>query len=214
MEKSRQNNEEFPIKIRLAITDLWDYLRINDPIKEADAAFIFGEENITPVIKAAELYRLGCVKQLFFNSKKGTFGNPEWQKDEAEIYHYELLKQGVPKSIQHWQGLATNTLEEVQFAIPMMKNAGIDPKNVILIALPIHQRRAWATMQKQNPTIEFINIPSDQQLIINQTTLDRIISEMARFDKYANKGDIIKQKIPKTVEKAWKTILPYAKNPR
>lgn len=84
-----------------------------------------------------------------------------------------------------------------------MRKHGINPKKVIIVDRPLHQRREWATFAKTWPKIKFINCPADEPLIFNQFHLDIAVSELERLKIYEKKGDLVKQDFPDNVLLAW-----------
>ena len=102
--------------------------------------------------------------------------------------------------------LATNSLEEAVKSIPLMKKHRINPKKVIIVDRPEHQRREWATFTKQWPVIKFINCPADEPLIYSQKMLDLVVAELERLKKYSEKGDIVFQDFPKEVFESWQFL--------
>lgn len=200
---------EITDNIKRALRTLWDYLYIKDPLVTADAIFVFGELNLTPIYKAVNLYRQGLSKYIVFVSRGGTFRNPQWKEGEGSMYYKKLQQLSVPKEAIFWENQTTNTLDEVNRAIPFLKEHGFDAEALILIALPIHQRRVWVTFQKQYPHLKFINAPSDEPFVPSQQLIDRIVAEMKRIEDYGKKSDIEEQVLPHAVKEAWEQLKPY-----
>lgn len=196
------------IKLKQAVKIVYDYLSISDIPEEADCIFLVGGSSLLPTKKVVELYKKGYATKIFFDTKGGTFSNPEFMKQggEAVVFHNELLKLGVKNDDIFYKNKAMNTLEEVLMAIPLMKENGINPKSIILVDRPIHQRREWACFKKHFPEIKYINCPADEACDYSDETIKRIIMEMQRLEKYAIKGDLEFQKIPKVVAEAYNIL--------
>jgi len=192
-----KSHEEKRVELEKAIRTFFDYLRVEDKLEKSDAIFILGGSTIAPAEKAAELYKQGYAKYIVALAKRGTFSNPEWQVDEHQKYREVLEGLGVPSEAILTESIGTNTKIEAQEAIPFLKKKGIDPKQMILVSRPIHQRRAWGTFQAQHPDIKYINCPADEPLDINDLdTRKRLVAEAERILKYAKKGDVQRQEIP------------------
>ena len=187
-----------------AISSFYEYLNVSDKPDNADVIFILGGSSLKPVEKAAELYKEGFASKVAFISTGGKFGGEKiWHKPENEKYKEELIKLGVPEENIIEQGLSSNTLEEAKSAVPFLKEHVLALKKMILVARPVHQRRAWATFLKQHPGIKYLNCPADEQFDLNDIeAIKRLVGEAQRLLDYAKKGDIEKQEIPLEILKA------------
>lgn len=195
------------MELTQALTTIYSYLGVADPVKQADVIFICGGSSLLPVKKAAELYELGLASKIVVISNWGTFSAPETKaKGEAYQFARELMRLGVPKKDIYWQSLIGNSLEEAREALPFMQKHGLNPKTILLVDRPVHQRRAWATFTKWNPEIKFINVPADEPLKENKETKERVIAELERLVKYAQDGSLTKQEFPPEVLEAWKVL--------
>lgn len=172
-----------------------DFLKVEDPPEQADVIFILGGSSVAPVVRAAQLYKDGYAPNIAFVSIGGRFGGDHvWGVPEHIKYKDVLNDLGVPDKSILCDGLSTNTLEEARQSIPFLKEKGIDTKKIILVARPVHQRRAWATFNKQQPTVKFINCPADEPDAV--TELSRLVAEIDRLIVYGAKGDLSTQHIP------------------
>lgn len=207
--------ERYRPPVTEAAQNLYDYLRIAGTPQPADAIFVLGSADLSPAKRAFDLYQVGYAKKIFAISAGGPLGGQkEWGMPECEKYKKELISLGVPEDdviIPETQQQTTNTLAETKEAIPFMQLHGIDPKKVILVARPFHQRRVNNTFLKQygDQGIEFINCPSDEPFDpTNTDTLGAIVREAERLYIYGSpthrrnqqaRADIMKFDIPKTV---------------
>jgi glycosyltransferase involved in cell wall biosynthesis/uncharacterized SAM-binding protein YcdF (DUF218 family) len=174
----------------------WEYLRINDTLEKADVLFVMGSPSLAVVDKAVELYQAGFAKKIAFISGRGTFSNHAWGMDEYRKYHEEFLKKGIPESALLYGIGTTNTLEEVKAAIPFLREKGMDPRKMILVSIPVHQRRAYATFAKQFPGIQYINCPAEVPFADTPEFFERIVLEVDRLVAYGAKGDMVEQDVP------------------
>lgn len=191
-------------KLKKAIETFFNYLRIEDSPEVSDSIFVLGGSSLAPAIKALELYNAGYSSNISFISTGGKFGGDKvWNMPENEMYRKTLLKHNVSPEAIISEGMTTNTLAEARAAIPFLKEHGIDPRQIILVARPIHQRRAFATFRQQHPEVRYINCPADEQLDINDIdTQKRLVAEAERLLDYSQKEDIKKQEIPYDVLRA------------
>lgn len=191
---------------------IWDYLSLYDTPEKAEAIFLCGGSTLSPPDKAAELYRRGFAKDIFFLTKGGTFSLPQWKGQESLVYYKRLKLLGIPKELIHWKMSCINTLEEAQQSVPFIKSFGINPKTVILISRPVHQRRAYATFKKQHPTVTFISVPGDEVFHLDHDLVIRLDGELERLQTYAQKGDLEPQHLDKKVLEAWKILQTEVKH--
>ena len=199
------------LKLKTKIKLVYDWLAISDPLEKADCIFLVGGSSLLPAAKAADLYRKGYASKIFFDAKGGTFSNPEFMKKGGEsiVFYQELLRLGVPEKDLYYKNEAMNTLEEVQIAVPLMQENGINPKSIILVDRPIHQRREYATFLKHFPEIKFINCPADEECDYSRDTIEWLTMETERLKKYADKGDLILQNMPLDISYAYKVLKSY-----
>lgn len=192
-------------QIRKSLEIIYKYLAISDHPEKANVIFVAGGSTITPAIKAAELYKQGFGSKIFITAKRGTFSNPDWKEDDAVVYKKKMVELGVPEGDIVSDPISTNSLEEADDSVYLMKQEGIDPKTVIIVDRPIHQRREFATFVglHEGMGIRFINCPADEPLEYNQATLDRAVAEIDRLEAFALQGTLAKQIFPKEVLKAY-----------
>ncbi len=110
---------------------------------------------------------------------------------ENEKYRRVLIELMVPSEAIVSDGRSTNTLMEAQIAISFLKENGLNPKKVILVSRPVHQRRAFLTFFKQYSHVHYINCPARE--VFNdgdEKIARRIVQEIQRIWMYYNKGDI------------------------
>lgn len=198
-------NEEF---LAVARKTLFDWLSLHDEPTEAAAIFVLGADRLEPVKRAVALFKAGYAPYIAFISIGGTYGGKKvFGMPEHEKYRKVLLESGIPESAILSEGLSTNTLEEAQRALPFLKKKGAKVDRMILCSRPVHQRRAWATFQKQNASTKFINCPAFEIFDTTDESLSaRMIQEVERLEKYARQGDLVEQTFSPEVLKAIETI--------
>ena len=182
------------------------YLSIKDQLSVADTIFILGGATLSPAAKAAEISSQGLSDKICFLARGGAFSNPEWTKSEAAMYSEHLLELGVPNTAVFYDAICTNTYEEAIHSVPFMREHGVDPRSIILIARPLHQRRAFATFRKVYPSIRFINTPGDETITADLASIERASGEMYRLQHYAIQGTLEPQPMDASLIKAWNTL--------
>ncbi len=195
---------------------VWKYLAIHDEPRKADAIFLVGSSSLKPVLKSAALFHEGFAPKIAFLAKDGTFsGAQQWGMTETEKYRQILAEMNVPSDAIVFQDDVTkqalNTKEEALRMKGLLQRHNIDPKAVILVARPIHQRRALATFMQANEGTDFINCPANEELdITSLQELKRLEQEIERLLDYGvKKDDLKRQEIPLGVLRATAEIRKY-----
>ena len=131
------------------------------------------------------------------------FSDKKWNKSEAQLFREKLIIDGVPAEDILVQDRSANTLEDVLFSKEIIYKTCTSSKNIILVAKPIHQLRAFSTFKKQLPQYNLINAPAawDSKVDTVQYNEFRALEELKRLKTYAEKGDIAEVSIPKEFTK-------------
>ncbi|MEK9150859.1 MAG: YdcF family protein [Patescibacteria group bacterium] len=168
-------------------------------LPQVDAIFVFGHYEPQVAHHAAELWKKGKAPRIVI-SGKGRDAIPERFETEADFYASLVESDGVPKEVLILEKESTNSLENVILGMAMCRNAGVNPKSVILCAMPPLLRRSCATFRKQFPDITVYGSAfSMPQGWFTPRRINRLLGELERLDEYAEKGDIIKVEIPDEV---------------
>ncbi len=181
---------------------MYEYLSINDEPKKADLLFLFGGITMPEIWgKAFNLFENNVVKNIYIAGGVGKeLAKQRNQISEAELIKKYLVERGVPKKNIFIETNSTNTLENVIFAHEHIC-ATDQVKKVIAVSKPFHMRRILATFMKNTRNIDVLCCPPN----ISYTELNneerkyqwnRMIGEIGRLIKYAEKGDIEKCNIP------------------
>jgi len=117
-------------------------LVIESPISQADAILVLGGESQARPVTAAKLYRERVASKVFII---GT--------GDHETNRQALLSGGVPEDCITIEKQSKSTLENADFAKPLLEAAGV--RRVLLVTSSFHARRALATFQQRIPGIAF-----------------------------------------------------------
>ena len=119
----------------------------NLPSSPADAALVFGTgmdwKARSRWDTAAELYHRGLVRRLIVS---GGVGVRETGLTEAEWFRDNLIRLGVLSEHIHLENRATNTAENTDYALPILKANGF--KSVILVMSDFEGIRAYLTAKR------------------------------------------------------------------
>ena len=211
--------EEFMIsqqEIEL-IKILWDYMNINDELIKCNCILCFGNSNIETAKHAVKLYLEGYSDLIIFTGGLGKITSKIWNEAEADMFSKVALEMGVPKEKILIENKSTNTGENVEFSLEILKKNRIEAESFIITADPMAERRAYATsMTKLSGKKVITSAPDtkfeeylEHKLAIEGSILETIsnfVGDIYRMDIYAKKGWQIPQEIPDEVFEAAKKL--------
>ena len=191
------------------VQKLYDWLAISDPLQKSDVIFLFGGPSIHTPKKGFELYKKGLADRVVCAGDTGTFDDSGWGRPSADVFAEYLIDNGLDKKDLIIQNRSTNTLEDVIFTVPILQEKRLSHQKLILVSIPVHQRRASATFQQQYPKLNYLNSPCDEVLPSQLSGGDlhklgiRCLQEYDRIIGYAEKGDTKRQLIPEETKEAY-----------
>ena len=119
----------------------------NTPTAQADAALVFGTgvgwKARARCTTAAQVFRRGLARCLIVS---GGMPMPGTRMNEAEWFRDELIAQGVPAACILLEPRATNTAENVAFALPILRAHGC--RSVVLVMSDFEGIRAHLTARR------------------------------------------------------------------
>jgi uncharacterized SAM-binding protein YcdF (DUF218 family)/glycosyltransferase involved in cell wall biosynthesis len=139
-------------------------LQLSAPPSRADAIVVFaggvGESGRAGggaqerLRQAIDLYKGGYAQYMIFSS------GYVYTFREAESMRALAIDQGVPPSVIVLEERATNTYQNVQFSLEILRDHKW--RRILLVSSPYHMRRALLVWQKQAPDVEVIPTPATQ----------------------------------------------------
>jgi hypothetical protein len=187
-----------------AVSTLYDWLAISDELQKADLIFLFGAPTLAIPEKGLELYKAGFAPYIMASGERSLTEESGWDKTLADKYAEYLLENGVDEHHIIIQNKSLNTLEDVTFSLEALLRI----KRIILVSRPMHQRRGYATFQKQTRSRILMNAPCLETLPKDQLAATCIL-EYEKIKKYAKKGDVEEQIVPDEVREAYQTVKAY-----
>jgi uncharacterized SAM-binding protein YcdF (DUF218 family) len=192
---------------------LWGYHQLKHTPIPADVIVALGTNDLRVAEFAAELYHrgygskvvcTGCIAHVADLLATG------WEVSEAEMYAAVLERRGVPKADILLETRASNTAENFRFSRELLRQAGLQPKNILIAVKPFMQRRAWATLAVEWPempaSLASPNLTLDEYFT-NELTPDKIVNiivgDLQRIWVYARNGYSAPQRIPDEVRRAY-----------
>jgi uncharacterized SAM-binding protein YcdF (DUF218 family) len=196
---------------------VYAYHHLNHTPIPADVIVALGTNDLRIAEFAADLYQRGYGKKVVCTGGIAHVSDllaTRWNVAEAEMYAAILQRSGVREEDILLETRASNTSENFSFTRELLRQAGIQPKNILISVKPFMQRRAWATMAVEWPempaTVASPNLTLDEYFT-SELTPDRIVNiivgDLQRIWVYARKGYSAPQRISGEVIRAYEGLV-------
>ena len=191
---------------------LWDYMKMNHEIRNADCIIGLGTMDINVANVASELYLKGYANKLIFSGGLGKITRKLWNETEAEKFAKIAIQRGVPSNNIYLEKESTNTGDNFRFSKKLIENLKLDIKSCIIVCKPYDEKRAYATFKKIMPEYDGIvyseNISCEEyyQKYGNEW-VHVLVGDIQRMKIFYEKGWQIKMDIPQNVWKAYETLV-------
>ena len=196
---------------------VYSYHHLNHTPVPADVIVALGTNDLRIADFAAGLYQRGYGRKVVCTGGIAHVSDllaTRWNIPEAEMYAAILQRRGVPDEDTLLETRASNTSENFSFTRELLRQAGIQPKNILIAVKPFMQRRAWATMAVEWPempaTVASPNLTLDEYFT-GELTPDRIVNiivgDLQRIWVYARKGYSAPQHLPAEVKRAYEGLV-------
>lgn len=158
-----------------------DFIFVEHDIKPCEAILVPGGTHPQLAENAAKLYHAGLGRFVVFSDAS-----------ECKWFESLMIRLGVPKEAILSETRATNTFENAEFTLALLRKAGIPHERVILACKAYHSRRALLTYQHVFPkcTEFFVATTRDKRGLDkdNWTTkseyINIVMGEVVKIGKY------------------------------
>ena len=200
------------------IQNLWDFMKLNQPLKKSDFIIVLGCADIKVADVAIDVYNQGLSDKIIFSGGLGKITKNIWKIPEANKFAALAEKRGVPKEKIYIENQSTNTIENFKFTKNLIETKRLNINSAIFVCRPYVERRTWACMKKYMPeytgfiTSENISC-SDyiENYNINGVSKDSwihvLVGDIQRLKIYAERGLQEKVDIPDYVWNAYKELV-------
>lgn len=191
---------------------LWNYMKMNHEIRNADCIIGLGTMDINVANVASELYLKGYANKLIFSGGLGKITSKLWNETEAEKFAKIAIQRGVPSNNIYLEKESTNTGDNFRFSKKLIENLKLDIKSCIIVCKPYDEKRAYATFKKIMPEYDGIvyseNISCEEyyQKYGNEW-VHVLVGDIQRMKLFYEKGWQIKMDIPQNVWKSYETLV-------
>lgn len=186
---------------------LWDYLCLNQEVKQADVIVGFGSFDDNIARRSAELYLAGFAPKILFTGGLGRCTKGLFAQSEAERFRDVAVSLGVPKEDILLECHSTNTKENIEFTRAMLADTRTPHASILGVHKPYMERRITAAMGVYWPEQAFrVTSPrmtiadylrdAKRQGMTEEAAISVIAGDFQRIDLYAKKGYQLPQYIP------------------
>jgi uncharacterized SAM-binding protein YcdF (DUF218 family) len=187
----------------------WDYMRLTHRPERADAILVLGSFDPMAAVHAAALWKAGLAPVVVMSggiAHRGGLLDTGWDRPEARVFADAAIREGVPAPAILLEERAQNTGDNFNFGIPLLEQAGVQPRKLIVVAKPYMTRRGFATGCKLRPEIELL-MQSEEIDVADyfarepdpERTLLALVGDLHRLLVYPRLGFQIEQEVPADV---------------
>jgi uncharacterized SAM-binding protein YcdF (DUF218 family) len=197
-----------------AAKTLWDYLRLDQPLKKCDCVIAMGSHDLRVADYAAKLMIEGWAPLLVCSGSVGRLTRAIWNESEAAKFTRIAETAGVPNDHILVEDRSTNTGENILFSKNLLGEKGYIIKSAILVHKPYMERRAFATAKfywselelvVSSPQIQFENYATTE--IPMDDIIQIMVGDFQRILVYPERGFQIAQEIPVEANEAFRFLV-------
>ena len=210
------SSEEVEAQVLQPARVLWDYLRLNQPLRRADIILAMGSHDLRVGEHAAKLLLEGWAPLLVCAGGLGRLTKDSWDEAEARKFAGIAEAAGVPKDRILVEDKSTNTAENLKFSRTLLANRGIKAKSAILVHKPYMERRALATADiiwpeinctVSSPPLTFEDYPTEEIPLAEVIAI--MVGDFQRIILYAERGFQSQQDVPPEAMEAFLQLIAY-----
>ena len=204
--------------VREPLQILWDYMKLNQPVEQADCIIGFGCINDHIALRCAELYHEGFAPKILFTGGLGRNTLGRWAEPEAERFARIAMEQGVPKEAILLENKSTNSAENILFTRAILEQEELAAGKLLCVHKPFMERRLYAAMKNYWPEAnaaytspqlsleEYIQVTTKQGMT-EHGVIEVLVGDFQRMHIYAERGYQIPQIIPETAWDAFNKLV-------
>lgn len=209
---------EITLEIRKLAEILYEFHRIDMDVEICDIILVPCSHDLRVADYASELFLWWYWSKIIFSwwiVHQKDLLSPWWDKTEAEIFGDRAIELWVPSNNIIYEKEATNTGENINKIMKLIKENNISCDKILLVQKPYMQQRTFLTFVKQYPLayskiivtwpqISFENYPNDDINI--QTLINILVGDIQRLIVYPKLWYQDYIEIPPTVMKAFEEL--------
>lgn len=201
--------------IKKSLKEIWDYMKLNQPLEKCDLIIGCGCANLDIPVKCSNLLKAGYASKILFAGGLGKITKNKFSKSEAEIYKDIAIKNGIKENDILIETQSTNTSDNFRFALQVLKKNNFRFDKILIVHNPFSERRTFSAAKAVFPNKHLIITSSDITFEeyfngLNNKSLEEIINEISvivgdiqRIIIYPQFGWQIENEVPESVRKAY-----------
>jgi uncharacterized SAM-binding protein YcdF (DUF218 family) len=197
------------MNIQAAAETLWEYHLLHHEVQISDCLLIFCSNDLRVAEYAAALYHAGMARYILCSggvAHQHDLLATSWDEAEAIVFKKELMKLDVTQSNIFVESAATNTGENARYSRAYIEAHLQDIQKILLVQKPFMERRAFATLKKEWPTVD-VSVTSPPILFHDwcrneqekEDIIHILVGDTERIWIYSEKGYLIPQVVPEEV---------------
>jgi uncharacterized SAM-binding protein YcdF (DUF218 family) len=189
---------------------LWNYHRLDQPLRRADAILALGSNDPRVADHAARLWLDGWAPWLICTGKVGALTAGQYGMSEAAYFAGRAEAAGVPRDRILLEEEATHTGENARFSRALLSSRRLPSRHVIAVQKPYMERRTYATFRQvwpetevtvSSPPLTYEAYPLEPHLRAERVA-EIMVGDFLRVRDYPARGFQIPQPIPEAVSAA------------
>ena len=200
------------------VKTLWNYMKLDMPLRKADCIAGFGCYNEDIALRCAQLYHAGYAPKVLFTGGLGRNTKEMWTESEADRFARIAISVGVPEKDILIENRSTNSAENIIFTRELLSDRQLPVRHLLCVHKPFMERRLYAAMGVYWPEMECtvtspqVSIEEYIALSVRQgmeekRVIEVLVGDFQRIDVYARKGYQLPQEIPPHVMEAFKKMV-------
>lgn len=197
---------------------LWDFMKLNQPLKKADCIIVLGCSDIKVANVAIDVYNQGLADKIIFSGGYGKITKNIWKIPEANKFATLAESKGIPKDNIYIENQSTNTIENFKYTKNLIETENLNINSVIFVCRPYVELRTWACMKKYMP--EYKGLITSENISCEDYTknynidgvskdawINVLVGDIQRLKIYDEKDLQEKVDIPNDVWNAYKELV-------
>ncbi len=207
------NYEMYKQEIKKTLREMWDYMRLNQPLEKCDLIIGCGCSDLHIPIKCASLLKQGYGSKILFAGGLGKQTEDFFEKTETEIYKDIAMQNGISSHDIIIETKSSNTGDNFRFAEEILKNQDVKYDKILIVHRPFDERRtlscAQSILKKNHLIITSPDITFDEffdtldnkpyQDIIGEISV--IVGDIQRIIVYPQFGWQLENYVPEEIKK-------------
>ncbi len=171
------------VQIEKALKEIWNYMKLNQPLEKCDLIIGCGCANLDIPIKCSQLLKEGYAPKILFAGGLGKITKNSFSKSEAEIYKDIAVSNGINEEDILIETKSTNTGDNFRFAMELLEKSNIKYNKILIVHKSLYERRTYSSAKIILKNKEIIITSPDK-------TLEEYLEDLSKKSKEAIMNEI------------------------